>query len=170
MNAMTSTFAALLAVALLGCTQAPEAGAVQAPAAATEQAAATTVDAALPLVVVHKDPYCGCCNGWIEHMRQAGFPVEARNENDMGPVKARAGVPPGKGSCHTAMVDGYFIEGHVPAADVKRLVAERPDAKGLVLPGMPMGSPGMEMPDGRTQPYTVELVANDGSTRPYAQH
>jgi hypothetical protein len=170
MNAMTSTFAALLAVALLGCTQAPEAGAVQAPAAATEQAAATTGDAALPLVVVHKDPYCGCCNGWIEHMRQAGFPVEARDENDMRPVKAGAGVPPGKGSCHTAMVDGYFIEGHVPAADIKRLLAERPDAKGLVLPGMPMGSPGMEMPDGRTQPYTVELVANDGSTRPYAQH
>ena len=167
---MTSLLATVLAVSLLGCAQAPEADAVQAPAATTEQAAATTVDAALPLVVVHKDPYCGCCNGWIEHMRQAGFPVEARNENDMGPVKARAGVPLGKGSCHTAMVDGYFIEGHVPAADIKRLLAERPDAKGLVLPGMPIGSPGMEIPDGRTQPYTVELVANDGSTRPYAQH
>ena len=167
---MTSSFAAMLAIALLGCAQAPDADAVQAPPATTEQAATATADTALPLVVVHKDPYCGCCNGWIEHMRQAGFPVEARNENDMGPVKAGAGVPPGKGSCHTAMVDGYFIEGHVPAADIKRLLAERPDAKGLVLPGMPMGSPGMEMPDGRTQPYTVELVANDGSTRPYAQH
>ena len=167
---MTSLLATVLAVSLLGCAQAPEADAVQAPAATTEQAAAAKADAALPLVVVHKDPNCGCCNGWIEHMRQAGFPVEARNENDMGPVKAGAGVPPGKGSCHTAMVDGYFIEGHVPAADIKRLLAERPDAKGLVLPGMPMGSPGMEMPDGRTQPYTVELVANDGSTRPYAQH
>ena len=167
---MTSPIAALLAIALLGCAQAPQADAVEAPAAATAQAGAATTNAALPLVVVHKDPYCGCCNGWIEHMRQAGFPVEARNENDMGPVKARAGVPLGKGSCHTAMVDGYFIEGHVPAADIKRLLAERPDAKGLVLPGMPMGSPGMEMPDGRTQPYTVELVANDGSTRPYAQH
>src|SRR5690606_29533629 len=135
MNTMTSTFAALLAVAL-----------------------------------VYKDPYCGCCNAWIEHMRQAGFQVEARNENDMGPVKARAGVPRGKGSCPTAVVGGYFIEGQVPAADVKRLLAARPDAKGLLLPGMPMGSPGMEMPDGSTQPYTVELVAHDGSTTPYARH
>jgi len=176
MNTMTPTLAALLAVALLGCSQAPtpepvaaESAAPAAAAAAADDAPART-DAALPLVVVHKDPYCGCCNGWIEHLRQAGFPVEARNENDMGPVKARAGVPPGKGSCHTAIVDGYFIEGHVPAEDIKRLLAERPDAKGLALPGMPLGSPGMETPDGRIQPYTVELVANDGSTTPYARH
>lgn len=149
MKTMTTVLAALLGFALLGCAQAA---------------------AALPTVVVHKDPYCGCCNGWIEHMRKAGFPVEARNESDMGPIKAQAGVPFGKGSCHTAMVGGYFIEGHVPAEDVKRLLAEKPDALGLVLPGMPMGSPGMEMPDGRSQPYTVELVAKDGSTSPYAQH
>ncbi|WP_407062812.1 DUF411 domain-containing protein [Cognatiluteimonas lumbrici] len=175
---MTSTLAVLLAVALLGCSQppapeavAPEASAAAAPAPAAAGAdASASAEAALPLVVVHKDPYCGCCNAWIEHMRHAGFPVEARNEADMGPVKASAGVPPGKGSCHTAIVDGYLIEGHVPAADVKRLLAERPDARGLVLPGMPMGSPGMETPDGRTQPYTVELVANDGSTTPYARH
>lgn len=131
---------------------------------------AFSASAAGPHVIVHKDPYCGCCNAWIEHLREAGFQVEARNESDMGVVKARAGVPRGKRSCHTAMVGGYFIEGHVPAGDVKRLLQEKPEARGLVLPGMPMGSPGMEMPDGRTQPYTVELVANDGSTRPYAQH
>jgi hypothetical protein len=79
-------------------------------------------------------------------------------------------VPHGKGSCHTAEVGGYLVEGHVPAQDVKRLLAEKPDAKGLVLPGMPMGSPGMEMPDGTVQPYTVELVKPDGSTSAYAVH
>ena len=79
-------------------------------------------------------------------------------------------MPYGKGSCHTAEVAGYFVEGHVPAADVKRLIAEKPDAKGLVLPGMPMGSPGMESPDGRIQPYTVELVARDGTVSPFAEH
>lgn len=167
---MTSILASLLAVALLGCTQAPAPAAPEPAAAGETTATATPAEAALPLVVVHKDPYCGCCNGWIEHMRKAGFPIDARNEDDMGAIKARAGVPFGKGSCHTAMVGGYFIEGHVPAEDIKRLLAEKPDARGLALPGMPMGSPGMEMPDGRTQPYTVELVANDGSTSPYAQH
>ena len=76
----------------------------------------------------------------------------------------------GEGSCHTAEIGGYFVEGHVPAEDIKRLLAEQPDAKGLVLPGMPAGSPGMEMPDGRTQPYTVELVARDGTTAAFAHH
>lgn len=125
---------------------------------------------ALPLLVVTKTPTCGCCHLWVEHMKKAGFPVEIHDVEDMGPAKERAGVPYGKGSCHTAEVGGYFVEGHVPAEDVKRLLAERPDAKGLTLPGMPLGSPGMEMPDGRVQPYVVELVAKDGSTSPYANH
>jgi len=103
-------------------------------------------------------------------MRAAGFAVEVRNTDDLNPLKERVGVPYGKGSCHTAEVAGYFVEGHVPAADVKRLIAEKPDAKGLVLPGMPMGSPGMESPDGRIQPYTVELVARDGTVSPFAEH
>jgi hypothetical protein len=85
-------------------------------------------------------------------------------------VKRRVGVPAGKGSCHTAEIAGYFIEGHVPAADVKRLLREKPDARGLTAPGMPMGSPGMEMPDGRTPPYVVELVKRDGSTTVFARH
>jgi hypothetical protein len=103
-------------------------------------------------------------------MRTAGFAVEVRDTDDLNPLKERVGVPYGKGSCHTAEVGGYFIEGHVPADDVKRLLAERPDAKGLVLPGMPMGSPGMESPDGRTQAYTVELVGRDGATRTFTEH
>ena len=79
-------------------------------------------------------------------------------------------MPLGQGSCHTAEIGGYFVEGHVPVEDIKRLLAEKPDAKGLLLPGMPAGSPGMEMPDGTTEPYTVELVARDGSTTAFAQH
>src|SRR3546814_6087270 len=87
-------------------------------------------------------------------MREAGFTVEVRNTNNLNPVKERLGVPYGKGSCHTAEVGGYVVEGHVPADDVKRLLAQQLDAKGLVLPGMPLGSPGMEMPGGQTEPYT----------------
>lgn len=139
----------------------------QAPPAA--QPAATPVER-LPQVVVHKSPTCGCCVAWAEHMRKAGFPVELRDEKDLGPVKHRVGVPAGKGSCHTAVVAGYFIEGHVPAADVKRLLATKPDAKGLTVPGMPIGSPGMEVPDGRTQPYAVELVKPDGTTEVFSRH
>jgi hypothetical protein len=126
--------------------------------------------AALPNVVVHKSPSCGCCGAWVDHMRDAGFPVEVRNVDNLEPVKSRLDVPYGKGSCHTAEVDGYFVEGHVPASDIKRLLAERPDALGLTLPGMPIGSPGMESPDGTVQAYTVELVSRDGSTDAFAQH
>jgi hypothetical protein len=125
---------------------------------------------ALPPVVVHKSPTCGCCALWVDHMRAAGFQVEVRDTDNLNPVKESVGVPIGKGSCHTAEVGGYFVEGHVPADDIKRLLAEKPAAKGLVLPGMPMGSPGMEAPDGSVAPYTVELVARDGSTHAFAQH
>ena len=140
----------------------PVVGAVRIPAAA--------VEAALPLLVVNKNASCGCCRLWVEHMRQAGFKVEVHDIDNLDPIKTRVGVPVGKGSCHTAEVGGYFIEGHVPAGDVKRLLAEKPAAKGLVAPGMPMGSPGMEAPDGASQRYTVELVQNDGTTMPYAEH
>src|SRR3546814_2120209 len=126
--------------------------------------------AAGPLVVVHKNESCGCCNGWVSHMRKAGFEVEVRNVANMNPVKERVGVPAGKGSCHTAEVGGYFIEGHVPAVDVKRLLAEKPDAKGLVLAGMPLGSPGMEVPDGTVQPYTVEIIDQQGEATAFARH
>ena len=125
---------------------------------------------ALPLLVVTKSPTCGCCHLWVEHMQNAGFKVEVHDVDDINLIKERVGVPYGKGSCHTAEVGGYFVEGHVPAEDVKRLLAERPDARGLTVPGMPMGSPGMEVPDGRVQPYAVELVARDGSTSEFAHH
>jgi hypothetical protein len=124
----------------------------------------------LPPVTVYKSPTCGCCMKWVEHMRKAGFEVAVNDVDNVHPVKMRVGVPPGKGSCHTAEVAGYFLEGHVPASDVKRLLGERPAAKGLAVPGMPLGSPGMEGPDGRVQAYDVELVANDGTTSRFSRH
>jgi hypothetical protein len=91
-------------------------------------------------------------------------------ENNLGPVKERVGVPPAMGSCHTGEVEGYFVEGHVPAADIKRLLKEKPKARGLTVPGMPAGSPGMEVPSGQVDPYDVLLVAKDGSTSVFAHH
>lgn len=177
----TLSLSLLLTTVLLGsaCARASE-EAVSSPATATEAAAATasaaavtaeaTIDPELPLAIVHKTASCGCCGVWADHLKAAGFPVEIRDTDDMHPVKQRLGVPAGKASCHTAEIGGYMVEGHIPASDIKRLLTERPTARGLVLPGMPAGSPGMEMPDGYVQPYTVELVRTDGSTEPFAQH
>ncbi len=144
------------------CARAPDSASTT--ASADQTAAPVTTSDTLPVMVVHKTPTCGCCGLWVGHMRHAGFKVEVREAEDLAPIKAELGVPYGKGSCHTAEVDGYVIEGHVPAEDVWRLLTERPKARGLVVPGMPLGSPGMEMPDGRVKSYTVELVAEDGST------
>lgn len=119
--------------------------------------------------MVYKSPTCGCCEMWIEHMREAGFRVEITNTADLGPIKSEAGVPVGKGSCHTARVDDYFLEGHVPASDVKQLLAEKPVARGLVVPWMVLGSPGMEQ-GGITQPYDVLLIGMDGSTAVFDHH
>lgn len=101
--------------------------------------------ATLPKMIVTKDPNCGCCGGWVEHMKAAGFPVEVITSSDVDQVKLRLGVPDDLASCHTAEVSGYVVEGHVPADAVKRLLAEKPQARGLAVPGMPMGSPGMEV-------------------------
>jgi len=124
----------------------------------------------LPQLVVHKSPTCGCCGKWVDHMRAAGFSVEVHDSDNLGPVKEAVGVPYGKGSCHTAQVAGYFIEGHVPAADVLRLLREKPAAKGLTVPGMPLGSPGMEVASGRVDAYDVLLVHADGTTSIFASH
>ncbi|MBJ18431.1 MAG: hypothetical protein CL933_03305 [Deltaproteobacteria bacterium] len=98
-------------------------------------------------IQVYKTPTCGCCGQWIDHLREAGFEVEATDMPDLTAFKAMNGVPKRLTSCHTAMVEGYVIEGHVPAADITRLLTERPKIAGLAVPGMPMGSPGMEHPD-----------------------
>lgn len=112
---------------------------------------------ALPLVRVAKDPSCGCCDDWAAHLRAAGFPVRVVESAGMGRLKQRLGVPAELASCHTAEVEGYVIEGHVPAAAIRRLLAERPDATGLAVPGMPAGSPGMDFPGAGFEPYEVIL-------------
>jgi hypothetical protein len=123
-----------------------------------------------PLIVVHKNETCGCCKLWVAHLEKAGFATEVHDESNLGPVKERLGVPYGMGSCHTGEVGGYFIEGHVPASDIQRLLSEKLDAKGLAVPGMPAGSPGMEIPSGAKDAYDVFLVAKDGRTSVYAHH
>lgn len=133
-------------------------------------ACAEPSDPRLPEVAVYKSATCECCKRWAQHLRNAGFAVKPRNLDNLNAVKQRVGVPAGMGSCHTAEIAGYFVEGHVPAEDIKRLLAERPDAKGLTVPRMPTGSPGMEVPSGEVRPYDVLVVARDGSTAVFAHH
>ena len=121
-------------------------------------------------LAVYKSPTCGCCEGWVTHMRRAGFTVAVHVVADPGTVRRARGLPDAVGSCHTGVIGGYAIEGHVPAADVVRLLAERPQAVGLAAPGMPVGSPGMETPDGRKQPFDTLLVLRSGQTRVFARH
>lgn len=116
----------------------------------------------LPLVAVTKDPNCGCCAGWAEHIHTAGFPVKIVESGDVDSFKQRLGVPAALYSCHTAEVGGYVIEGHVPAAALRRLLAERPAATGLAVPGMPAGSPGMDFPGVTPEVYDVILFGPSG--------
>ncbi|MDH5631669.1 MAG: DUF411 domain-containing protein [Gammaproteobacteria bacterium] len=119
-------------------------------------------------ITVYKAATCGCCNKWVDHLERAGFTVKAHNVVDVVEYKIRHGVSPELGSCHTALVDGYVIEGHVPADDIKRLLKERPVATGLAVPAMPMGSPGME--GHRKDDYEVVLFGRDGSRKVFARH
>lgn len=136
------------------------------PAPAT--AAATAATAAS--VVVYKSPLCGCCAKWVDHMRARGFAVTVRDTADVTPVKTANGVTEQLASCHTALVGGYVVEGHVPAEDIQRLLRERPAVAGLAAPGMPAGSPGMEMPGMSGDRYDVVAFGRDGATRVYASH
>jgi hypothetical protein len=115
-----------------------------------------------PTVRVTKDPNCGCCNGWIDHLRAAGFDVVAVESGDLNRVKARLGVPQALASCHTAEVGGYVVEGHVPADAIARLLAAKPAARGLAVPGMPIGSPGMEVEGAEPETYEVILFGRSG--------
>lgn len=135
--------------------------------------AAVTLTAALPArkpgeMLVYKSPTCGCCKKWVDQMRQQGFTVTTRDLDDVTPIKADLGVPTAAQSCHTAVIDGYVIEGHVPAADIKRLLAEKPRVTGLAVPGMVVGSPGMEGPD--PEPYDVLTFDGKGHTTVFAKH
>lgn len=127
--------------------------------------------AAAPRLEVARSPTCGCCGLWVDHMRAAGFDARV-HEMETGPLhalKQRLGLHPDLWSCHTALIDGYAIEGHVPAADVQRLLEQRPDVLGLAVPGMPVGSPGMETA-GPAEPFDTLLIALDGTTTVFSEH
>lgn len=124
--------------------------------------------AAAAEITVYKSPYCGCCGAWVKHMKDHGHDVKTVEMEDLTAIKKMTGVAEPLQSCHTAVVDGYVIEGHVPASDVARLLQNKPKARGLAVPGMPVGSPGMEGP--APQAYDVLLFQTDGSTTVYAHH
>jgi hypothetical protein len=124
-----------------------------------------------PLAIkVYKDPTCGCCTAWVDHLKSAGFTATVEARDDMNDIKEQLGVPGDLTSCHTGVIGGYAIEGHVPADDIKRLVAARPKGKGLAVPGMPINSPGMEIPGEANERYTVWLFQVDGKRSAFAQH
>lgn len=124
-----------------------------------------------PRVEVWKDPACGCCGEWVRHLERHGFQVRVRDEGNQA-ARGRLGIPKPLGSCHTALVGGYAIEGHVPAADIHRLLRERPAAIGLAVPGMPIGSPGMDggVYGNRKDAYDVLLVSRDGSSSVFSSY
>lgn len=119
-------------------------------------------------IVVYKSPTCGCCSKWVSHLRENGFSVVTHDRQDMSTVKRELGVPGRMQSCHTAKVGGYVIEGHVPADDISRLLQEKPAVDGLAVPGMPMGSPGMEGP--RQDPYNVQAFQKSGDAEVYSRY
>lgn len=120
-----------------------------------------------PSITVYHSPTCGCCKEWVKHLQQNGFPVKSIEQADVTPIKTELGVPKKLVSCHTALVAGYVIEGHVPAADIKRLLAEKPKVAGLTAPGMPPASPGMDM---GKDPYDVLTFDLTGATTVWARH
>jgi len=137
------------------------------PGLAQDKSAAAS--RSLPVVEMTRHPQCGCCTKWADHLREAGFEVKITETRKMWGVKRMAGIPKDLDSCHTATVGGYVVEGHVTAGDIKRLLAERPDVKGIAVPGMPIGSPGMEVGD-RDEPYDVLSFDADGNTKVFQSH
>ena len=157
------TFLAAMPVALAACSGRAEEGRASAPEEGLQPAAASAD------ILVHKTPTCGCCGAWVDHLRSAGFSVEVEDVPDTGPMARRLGVPDALRSCHTAEIEGYAVEGHVPAVEIRRLVAERPDIAGIAVPGMPVSSPGMEVGD-RRDPYQVIAFRRDGTTEVFASY
>lgn len=128
----------------------------------------TEADSALPVVTVYKSPSCGCCGQWVKHMESNGFKVITKNRKDLSPIKKQFGIPGEFQACHTAKIGKYVVEGHVPASDIKRMLKEKPAIDGLVVPGMPMGSPGMEGP--RKDKYKVLAIKKDNATTVFSTH
>lgn len=124
-----------------------------------------------PKIMVYKTRTCGCCQAWVTHLQDNGFTVSAQNvtAGQLSQIKSRLGIDPQLASCHTAQVDDYVVEGHVPATDIYRLLAEKPTARGLTVPGMPMGSPGMDFGPEREK-YATLLIGHDGKARIFNRH
>ena len=133
-------------------------------------AVSTSAPGAPVAVTVYKNAQCGCCRSWVDHLRKEGFTVTAKDVDDLAAIKSKLGVPASLGSCHTAIVGQYVVEGHVPAADIRKLLREKPKVAGIGVPGMPMGSPGMEMPGMPADKYDVMTFAKDGKQRVFASH
>ena len=167
---------AIAMVALAACnSQADNGGGPRAAPTSTTSTVSTAgglqaAPASLPVMTVYKSPTCGCCQSWVDAVKAAGFTVEVHDVDDMTPVKDDAGVPADKRSCHTAIIGGYAIEGHVPPATIKKFLAEHPKAAGLAVPGMPSGSPGMEMPGQEPDHYEVIAFQADGKSSVYESH
>jgi len=121
-------------------------------------------------ITVYKTPWCGCCRGWVTHLTRAGFRVAVVEREDLAPIRKQHGVPFELSSCHTGVSGRYVFEGHVPPADVLRVLKERPKALGLTVPGMPLGSPGMESPTGQVERFDTLLLLPGGKTRVFARH
>ena len=124
---------------------------------------------AKPQMTVYKSSTCGCCSKWVEHMQANGFEVKAIDVDDIDKVKHERGVPDSAASCHTAVVNGYVVEGHVPADAVLKVLKEKPPIAGIAVPGMPMGAPGMEVPSGQKAAYTIVSFDKTGKTAVYQQ-
>ena len=132
-------------------------------------AAACSRPARVTELIVYKSPHCGCCSAWVQKMKAAALPVKVFETELVSDMATKLKVPENLRGCHTAEIDGYFIEGHVPAADIRKLLRERPKARGLAVPGMPIGSPGMEQGD-RKDPFETLIVGRDGSVGIFARH
>ena len=165
--------AALLAAACSTSSPPPSSSSTEANAGPAATPAATMVakrtsPAADSVLVVYKTPTCGCCKGWVDRMKEAGFTVEVHDVPDLSAIKSDAGVPEELQACHTARIGGYVVEGHVPAADIRRLLAERPAVTGIATPGMPMGSPGME--GAYKDRYDVMTFGGSAKSSVFASH
>ncbi len=182
MNRTRLPLAALLALAVAACgadSDGAPAPAAEAPPSPESQALAEAASARTPIPLDHEGPIamrvymsptCGCCSLWVDHVKEHGFEVEMVLRDDMFEVKRSFGIADRLTSCHTGVVNGYLVEGHVPASDIRRLLADAPDGvRGLTVPGMPIGSPGMEVDD-RVDPYDVLLFRTDGSTEVFASY
>ena len=164
--ALTLGAALLVACAGSGDASPSDAPAAAAPATAATLTAAGTTDTLA--VATWKTPTCGCCSAWVDYMRKHGYRVSATDVADVGPVKRQHGLPEDMESCHTSLIGGYVVEGHVPVEDIRRMLAERPNIIGIAAPGMPHGSPGME--SGIVHKYNVMAIGKDGSKTVWAAH